>query len=88
MPESEWTPAETARGVKRALETLDRIEDKLETRPTREEWQRAEVVQLRKDTEQDVAINALENNYNKLLFTAAAGALSGVGGLVTALLIR
>jgi len=88
MPESEWTPAETARGVKRALETLERIEDKLESRPTREEWGRQEAVQLRKDTEQDVAIQALESNYNKLLFTAAAGALTGAGGLVTALLTR
>jgi hypothetical protein len=88
MPESEWTPAETARGVKRALETLDRIEDKLESRPTRDEWQRAEVVQLRKDTEQDVAIQTLESNYTKLLFAALGGALTGLSGLVTALVTR
>lgn len=89
MPENEpWTPAELARGIKSALATLERIENKLETRPTREEIDRITATQLRKDDDQDDAIKTLEGQYNRLLFGCAAGALTGAGGLVTALLTR
>lgn len=89
MPENEpWTPYELSRAIIAVTATLARIEGKIDTRPTREEITRAEAIQLRKDTEQDGAIQALEQAHVKLLFAAAAGALTGAGGLVTALITR
>lgn len=89
MPDTEpWTPNELSRAIRTVTATLERIEGKIDSRPTREEITRSEAIQLRKDTEQDEAIKALEDQYTRLLFTAAAGALTGAGGLVTALLIR
>ena len=89
MPESDpWTPNELSRAIRTVSATLERIETKIDTRPTREEITRAEAIQLRKDTEQDAAIQSLEQAHVKLLFAAAAGALTGAGGLVTALITR
>lgn len=89
MPDGEpWTPGELSRAIRTVTATLERIEGKIDTRPTREEISRSEASQLRKDTEQDKAIEALENNYTRMLLAAAAGALTGAGGLVTALLTR
>ena len=89
MPETEpWTPGELARGIKTALSTLERIETKMEQRPTRDEIARAEAAQLRKDTEQDAAISALESQFNKLLFLAVTSAISAVVSLVGPLITR
>ena len=73
-----WTQPEIVR-------TLGRIERKLDTAATVALVESIKADQLRKDTEQDKAIEAVEQDYNKLLLMIVGTALGAAASLIAAL---
>lgn len=89
MPDSEpWTAGETVRAIRGVLQTLDRIETKLDSRPTKDDLTRVETAQARVDKGQDEAIKALEDGANRMLLAAAGAGATGLVGIVVALATR
>ena len=79
LPDSgTWTQSEVVR-------TLQRIERKLDSSVTQAYVEQLKADQLRKDTEQDKAIEAVEQNHNKLLLMVVGTAIGSVGSLVVSL---
>jgi len=76
LPDSgTWTQSEVVR-------TLQRIERKLDGAVTMAYVESLKADQLRKDTEQDKAIEAVENNHNKLLLMVVGTAIGSVGSII------
>ena len=73
-----WTQPEIVR-------TLGRIERKLDTAATIAQLEAFKADQLRKDTEQDKAIEQTEKDYNKLLLMIVGTALGAAASLLAAL---
>jgi hypothetical protein len=79
LPDSgTWTQPEVVR-------SLQRIERKLDSAATSAYVEAIKADQLRKDTEQDHAIEAVEQNHNKLLLMVVGTAIGSVGSLVVSL---
>lgn len=76
LPDSgTWTQSEVVR-------TLQRIERKLDSSVTQAYVEQLKADQLRKDTEQDKAIEAVEQNHNKLLLMVVGTAIGSVGSII------
>jgi len=76
LPDSgTWTQPEVVR-------TLMRIERKLDGAVTMAYVESLKADQLRKDTEQDKAIESVENNHNKLLLMVVGTAIGSVGSII------
>lgn len=78
LPDSgTWTQSEVVR-------TLGRIERKLDNAVTSAYVEQLKADQLRKDTEQDKAIEGVEQNHNKLLLLVVSTALGSAASLLLA----
>ncbi|WNO27600.1 membrane protein [Arthrobacter phage SerialPhiller] len=89
MPDTEaWTPGETVRAIRSIGSAVERIENKLDGKITREDLDRSELVQAHREALQDAAIKDLEDNHSKLMFAAVGAGLSGAAGLLIALVTR
>ena len=76
LPDSgTWTQSEVVR-------TLQRIERKLDSSVTQAYVEQLKADQLRKDTEQDKAIEAVEQNHNRLLLMVVGTAIGSVGSII------
>lgn len=85
MPESEtWTPGETQRAVARVFVTLERIEKKLDSRPSWDENSRQLAAQKRLDDTQDGAIKSLEDRLTRLVVVALGSLATSSGAVVVA----
>lgn len=79
LPDSgTWTQPEVVR-------SLQRIERKLDNAATSGYVEAIKADQLRKDTEQDKAIESVEQNYNKLLLMVVGTAIGSAASLLVAL---
>jgi hypothetical protein len=79
LPDSgTWSQPEVVR-------TLMRIERKLDHSVTAAYVETLKADQLRKDTEQDKAIEQVENNHNKLLLMVVGTAIGSAGSLLMSL---
>ncbi|QGH75240.1 hypothetical protein SEA_SAPHIRA_20 [Arthrobacter phage Saphira] len=79
LPDSgTWTQPEVVR-------SLQRIERKLDNAVTSSYVEALKADQLRKDNEQDKAIEAVEQNHNKLLLLVVSTALGSAASLIVAL---
>lgn len=79
LPDSgTWTQPEVVR-------SLQRIERKLDNAATGGYVEAIKADQLRKDTEQDKAIESVEQNYNKLLLMVVGTAIGSAASLLVAL---
>jgi hypothetical protein len=66
------------------VRTLGRIERKLDNAVTSAYVEQLKADQLRKDTEQDKAIESVEQNHNKLLLLVVSTALGSAASLLLA----
>ncbi|ALJ97703.1 hypothetical protein MAGGIE_19 [Arthrobacter phage Maggie] len=79
LPDSgTWTQPEVVR-------SLQRIERKLDNAATSGYVEAIKADQLRKDTEQDKAIESVEQNYNKLLLMVVGTAIGSAASLLVTL---
>lgn len=79
LPDTDtWTQPEVVRALRR-------IESKLDGVATTAYVDSVKTDQLRKDTEQDKAIESVEANHNKLLLLVVSTALGSAASLVVAL---
>lgn len=83
-----WSAAEIVRAITNFSKTLERIETKLDSRPTREELTTFKDNQKRIDDTQDVAIKDVEGQLTRLLFLALSSLATGAGGVLVALVTR
>lgn len=89
MPDSEpWTQGEIVRAVRSFGETLHRIEEKLDTRPSWDDVNRITNAQSRTDTKQDEAIKALQDRAMQLLLLGIGSGLSGITAIVVGVATR
>lgn len=90
MPNSEpWSMGELVRTVTNFAKTLDRIEEKLDSRPDWDDINRLETSRNKEQVAQDVAIKAVEDRLARVTTTAVGAvlaALTAMGGWIVSLL--